>query len=57
MELILNTNKYGYKPFIDLDVDSFIVGLKGYSLNQFFEVSLKELSSVIQEIKNKGKTV
>ena len=57
MELILNTNKDGYKPFIDLDVDSFIVGLKGYSLNQFFEVSLKELTSVIQEIKNKGKKI
>ena len=57
MELILNTNELGFKPFLDTPVDSIIIGLKNFCINQPFSLSIKELKENISEIKNKEKKV
>ena len=48
MELILNTNKLGYKPFLSADIDSLIIGLKNFCVNQPFSLSAKELKNAIR---------
>ncbi len=47
MELILNTNKLGYLPFLETKINAFIVGLKNYCINQQFCLSIKELNKAL----------
>ena len=47
MELILNTNKLGYKPFLTSKIDAFIIGVNNYCINQQFRVSVKQLNEAI----------
>ena len=55
MGIILKVNELGYKPFLDTPVNSFIVGLKDFCINQDYCVSLKELPECIDKIKIKNK--
>lgn len=57
MNIILNTNSLGYKPFLDCPVDSFIIGLKDFCINQKYNLSIKNLPLIINEIKNKNKKI
>jgi len=57
MSIILNTNELGYLPFIDTPVDNFIIGLKSFSVNHKYCLSVKELTNVINILKNKNKTI
>lgn len=57
MEIILKVNELGFEPFLDNPVDSFIVGLKGFSINQNFVLSLSKLPDCIKKIKDKNKKI
>lgn len=57
MELILNTNELGYAPFLETNVNAFIIGLKNYCINQEFCLSLKQLKSSLSLIKQFNKKV
>lgn len=57
MSIILNTNELGYLPFIDSDVDIFIIGLKGCCVNQKYTLSLNKLKEAIKNIKDKNKQI
>lgn len=57
MNLILNTNKLGYKPFLSSKIDTFIIGLKDFCINQNYEVSLKKLSVIINDINKSNKKI
>lgn len=57
MELILNTNDLGYKPFLNSNVDSLIIGLKDFCVNQPFSLTIKQLISAIEEIKRHNKKI
>jgi len=57
MNIILNTNELGYLPFLETPVDSFIIGLKGFCINQKYSVNIKELDNMIKEIKNNNKNL
>lgn len=55
MELLLNTNELGYKPFLNCQIETIIIGLKNFCHNQFYSVSLKQLPNVITELKQNKK--
>lgn len=55
MGIILKTNELGYLPFLNTDVTSIIVGLKGFCVNQKYSVSLKDLKDVIYSVKTHNK--
>ena len=55
MELLLNTNELGYKPFLSSSIKTIILGLKNFCHNQFYSVSLKQLPFLIQELKQNNK--
>lgn len=57
MGIILKVNELGYKPFLDTPVNSFIIGLKNFCINQNYSKSLKELPECIDKIKIKNKNV
>lgn len=57
MNLILVTNNLGYKPFLHTYVDSFIIGLKDFCINQKFCLSFKNLSNAIVDIKKANKQI
>ena len=57
MELILNTNELGYDTFLDTPIDSLIIGLKNFCINQPFSLSIKELKTAIEKIKNRRKKI
>ena len=57
MNIILNTNKLGYTPFLDTHINSFIIGFKNFCINQEYTLSLKELPRAINEIKGKNKKI
>ena len=57
MELILNTNRLGYRPFLESNIDSLIIGLKNFCVNQEFSVSLRNLPKIINEIKSYNKKI
>lgn len=57
MEIILKVNELGFEPFLDDPVDSFIIGLKGFSINQSFSMSLNKLPDCINKIRSKNKKI
>ena len=57
MELILNTNKFGFIPFLETNVDSFIIGLKNFCINQPFSLTIKELKKCLPIIKDTNKKI
>ena len=57
MELILNTNNLGYRPFLESNIDSLIIGLKNFCVNQQFSVSLRQLPKIINEIRSYNKKI
>lgn len=57
MELVLKVNELGYQPFIDCEIDSFIIGLNGFCINQNYVLSIKKIASYIKEIKDKNKKI
>lgn len=57
MNLILNTNEFGYTPFLNSPIDSFIVGLKNFCINQKYTVNINKINSVISDIKSKNKNI
>ena len=51
MNIILNTNELGYYPFLETKVSAFIIGLKGFCVNQKYVLSiLKSLFMVAVSI-------
>lgn len=57
MELILNTNNLGYKPFLNSNINSLIIGLKNFCVNQQFSASVRQLPKIIDEIKSHNKKI
>jgi putative protease len=57
MELILNTNELGFLPFLDTPINSIIIGLKNFCLNQPYSLSIKDLKKNIDIIKSHNKKV
>lgn len=57
MGIILKVNELGFKPFLDTPVNSFIIGLKDFCINQNYFKSIKELPECIDKIKIKNKNV
>ena len=57
MELILKVNELGFLPYLNSPVDSFIIGLKDFCVNQNYSLSLKELSDSIEQIKESNKKI
>lgn len=57
MNLILNTNELGYKPFLSSPINVFVMGLKNFCINQKYVISLKKLNEVIEEIKASNKQI
>jgi len=55
MDLILNTNNLGYKPFLKTRINSMIIGLKNFCINQPFSLSFKELTNAIKDFKHNEK--
>lgn len=57
MELILNTNEFGYKFFLDAHIDSIIIGIKNFCINQPFSLTIKEIRAAVKDIKEKRKKI
>lgn len=57
MSIILNTNEYGFIPFLHTNVDAFIIGLKDFCVNQKYCVTIKKLPEIIKKIKKEHKSL
>ena len=57
MDLILYTNELGFLPFLDTPINSIIIGLKNFCLNQPYSLSIKDLKKNIDIIKSHNKKV
>ena len=57
MNLILNTNELGYKPFLNSPINTFIVGLKSFCVNQKYSIKINKLINVVKEIKMAEKNI
>lgn len=55
MNLILNTNELGYTPFLDSPVDTFIIGLRNFCVNQKFSIKINEITKTLKTFKEKEK--
>ena len=55
MKLVLNTNELGYKDFLNSSVDTFIIGLKNFCHDQTYTITLKEIPTIIDELKANNK--
>lgn len=55
MQLVLNTNELGYKDFLNSPIDTVIIGLKNFCHDQTYTISLKDISSVVDELKSNNK--
>lgn len=55
MELILNTNELGYKPFLETKVDTIIIGLKDFCFNQLFSLSLNKIKTANKDLRKNNK--
>ena len=57
MNIVLNTNELGYYPFLDTSANAFIVGLKGFCVNQKYCLNINELIKAISTIKDANKKI
>lgn len=57
MNLILNTNELGYIPFLNSSIDTFIVGLKSFCVNQKYAVKVSKLIETANNIKANKKNI
>lgn len=55
MEILLNTNEFGYKPFLKYPIETIVVGLKNFCHNQFYCVTQKQLPALIKELEQNQK--
>lgn len=57
MELILNTNELGYKPFLNTEINSFIIGFKNFCINNPYSLNLKNIKKAINDIKGNNQKI
>ncbi len=57
MEIVLNTNELGYLPFLDTNVNSFIIGLKHFCINQRYALNIREIMLASDLIQKKQKKI
>lgn len=55
MGVILKVNELGYESFLSTPVNSFIIGLKDYCVNQKYSLPINKLTSHIDNIKKANK--